>query len=128
MTSPGRGRRGSGRLDPVTIAATVVLAALVPLWVRHLAPNPEPHDFFVDWTAARDVVLGRSLYRPLADDVAGLGIPGRFLAEYSTHPPTAAAIALPVAAFTYPTAFAVWNVASLVLLGHALLTIGRELG
>src|SRR6187549_1264614 len=90
---------------PVFCAGMLLLAVLLPAWGRHLVPGPTPRDFFVDWMAARDLVAGRPLYRPLADELGAIAAPGRFLVEYTTHPPTAALVTLPFAGLNYATAF-----------------------
>jgi hypothetical protein len=115
------------RFRPLPLAAALVITALLPIWIRHLAPPPEPRDFFQDWLAARRLVTGQPLYDPLALEAPTIGIPGGFQVVHSPHPPTSALVALPLAALPYRAALLTWNLLNLGLLAGTLWLIAREL-
>jgi alpha-1,2-mannosyltransferase len=116
------------RRSVLALAGVAGIVLLAPLWVLHLVPRPEPRDFYVDWMAARDMVAGRPLYRPLAEEQALIGVAGTFNVGYTTHPPTAGLLALPLAGLDYRTALLVWNLVGLALFAATIRLVARELG
>ena len=123
---------GTGAARPrrsvLAVAGIAAIVLLAPVWAMHVIPRPEPVDFFQDWMAARDLVAGRPLYRPLSEEAASVGVAGTFKLGHTTHPPTAALAVLPLAWLDYRPAMVVWNLVGLAILAATVWLVVRELG
>ena len=113
-------------VPPSKLAALVCVPVLILfgwLMVQRLASCPKgaEADFAQEWTSARNYWTGRPIYLPLAES-----FPIHFGRETTTklrvnaHPPAAVLIALPLGQLPYRTAWLVWNLISLTLLGGAI--------
>lgn len=116
------------------IFTTLVVTLCGQSFVDRLKPSRyEVLDFYQEWSSARSLVTGRSIYATL-DETVGPYLnlvkePGaKWYWSVNVHPPTSVLLALPVQGIDYWNAFLVWNIASLLALGLSLWLIVRELG
>jgi hypothetical protein len=96
-----------------------------------LGGDPLP-DFFQDWTSARNVHEGLPVYTPHDVTVKrylGFGhAPAEIVTiDRNAHPPASVLVAMPFGVMSFPTALAVWNALSLLLLGASLLLLADGL-
>ncbi len=123
-----------------------VLLADLALWWRgaellrfvnpRILPTPAGlfvPDFFQEWASARNCLTGLPVYTSHAVTLPHYlhwrlpeGDP--WGVEINAHPPTAVLLALPLAGLSFPTAFLLWNLASLAALLASLALIARGLG
>ena len=119
------------RARGIVAAAFVLLATvqLVRLAALSLGTDVYDEDFRQEYCLARALAAGAPLYEPMPAMVARyVGPPGLALPTAPNHPPSAALLALPFAAFEYPTAARLWLVLQLLLLGWTIRCLARELG
>lgn len=106
---------------------TLLGAAYVLLLCWQLAAVAEsaarsPRDFFQDYVAARQLLVGRTLYPDLApfrtDLFGDVRSPGLVdLIEVNAHPPLSVLLALPFAALPYEAASWAWELTGLLAFG-----------
>ena len=113
------------------------VVALVACWfqagsfLRNLRPEPGLIlDFFQEWASARNYFEGEPIYTHQALSVRRYlhGEPytvGKPFIAYNAHPPTSVLGVLPLAHLSYPDAFLVWSLGSLLCLGVSVWLIGR---
>jgi len=109
-----------------TLLATACLPVVVFFgWLMfgRLATCPKgiQADFVQEWTSARNFWTGRPIYLPLRESFpAYFGPHARTELRFNAHPPVAVLVALPFGRCDYRSAWLIWNVASLALLGASL--------
>lgn len=120
-----------------TVKWTLITIVLVGLFgssfVGRLKPSQiEILDFYQEWSSARSLMTGRSIYAPLQETVGPyLGLvkaPGtEWHWSVNVHPPTSVLLGVPFQAIDYWNAFLAWNLTSLAALAVSLWLIVREL-
>jgi alpha-1,2-mannosyltransferase len=133
VRAPARKGVSRGALFAVGIGFCWLSAGSEPLW-RAVSRVLRPNDFTPDYVTAvawiREgkawqgwpAVLEGATANGYAQSLGARGV--RLLGPYYVHPPTALLIVMPLAAFAYPTAVALWLALSLTLL--ALLALLLE--
>lgn len=111
----------------------VVVSLFGSSFVNRLKPSQlEILDFYQEWSSARSLMTGRSVYAPLSETVGPyLGLvkePGtEWHWSVNVHPPTSVLLGVPYQTLDYWNAFLAWNLTSLVALAVSLWLIVREL-
>lgn len=118
----------------------VVVSLFGQSFVNRLKPSPDPKkpgefqimDFYQEWSSARSLMTGRSIYAPLSETIGPyLGMvkaPGtEWYWSINVHPPTSVLLGVPFQSINYVDAFLAWNLTSLFALGLSLWLIIREL-
>jgi len=116
-----------------TLITFVVVSLFARSFVDRLKPSKfEIMDFYQEWSSARSLMTGRSIYAPLSETIGPyLGMvkePGtEWYWSINVHPPTSVLLGVPFQAIDYWNAFLAWNLTSLVALALSLWMILREL-
>jgi hypothetical protein len=105
-----------------------------PSLLRSLAPRPkEIHDFYQEWSSARNWARDRPVYTPVSETI------GEYLRlrlkpgttpvwNVNVHPPTAVLLAIPLQGLDYRTAMTVWNALSLAAILVSIVVTARAGG
>ncbi|MDA1165813.1 MAG: glycosyltransferase family 87 protein [Planctomycetota bacterium] len=115
------------------LIALVVVGLFGQPFLSHLKPSKlEILDFYQEWSSARSLMTGRSIYAPLEETIGPyLGLvrePGTgWYWSINVHPPTSVLLAVPLQSIDYWNAFLAWNLTSLAALGLSLWLVFREL-
>lgn len=105
---------------------------MLPTAIDRLRPEPlQLHDFYQEWSSARNVLEGHPAYEPVPDSAHRyLGFPKDvtgWTGTVNVHPPPSLLLGLPLARLDYPDAFMVWNLISLGLMVLSFWLIARGL-
>ena len=114
----------------LVVAATLAYGCCAPAYLRPHAGRHGHHvyfpDFFQDWYSARCWWEGRSPYAPLRPGAqrylgVGQGPDDLEMIEVNAHPPSSVLLSLPFGLLSFPTAFAAWNLLSLLALAASII-------
>ena len=128
MSSESQSRRRT-----VALAAICLPLLLLFGWVmvHRLAACPKGirTDFVQEWTSARNYWTGRPIYWSLEESFREyFGPEARTELRVNAHPPAAVVAALPFGWTDYRSAWLIWNIVSLGLLGFSLWLLMRPVG
>lgn len=90
-------------------------------------------DFYQDWSAGRDFLLGESIYQPQRENFArhrahlGFEPTAVPILDVNAHPPTLVLLTLPLATVDYVTAFRIWSGLGLLFLFASVALLLRQL-
>ena len=91
-------------------------------------------DLYQDWAAARNHLLGDSIYAPLGKhhdkhkmDIGLALVEDQPTLQFNGHPPTATLLVLPLARLEFRTVFIVWSLGGLLVLILSIHMVLREL-
>lgn len=116
-----------------SLITLVVMSLFGQSFVDCLKPSRfEILDFYQEWSSARSLMTGRSIYAPLSETVGPyLGLfrkPGtEWHWSVNVHPPTSVLLGIPFQTTDYWNAFLAWNLTSLAALAISLSLVIREL-
>ena len=108
------------RRTALLLAFLISCAVQGPGLLRSLVPQTnEIHDFYQEWSSARNWARGRPVYTPVSETIGAYRNlrqkPGTTMTwNVNVHPPTAVLLAIPLQGLDYDAAMTVWNVLSLV--------------
>lgn len=110
------------------VALTFALYAGLVTWQRLTTLKVGTRsDFVEEWTSARSYWEGREVYAPMTESLPRyFGPEATSTLPINGHPPTAVALALPLAWLAYDRAWLVWNLISLGLAGAGLWWLARS--
>jgi alpha-1,2-mannosyltransferase len=84
------------------------------------------YDFAQEWTSVRNYQSGLPVYLDFAQSLERhIGGTANPTFSYNAHPPASILLALPFGLLEYPSAYLIWNIASLICLGLSLWMIVR---
>jgi hypothetical protein len=114
------------------LLASLIGVTMLPTTIDRLRPEPlQLHDFYQEWSSARNVLEGHPAYEPVPDSAHRyLGFPKNlegWTGTVNVHPPSSLLLGLPLARLDYPNAFLVWNLISLILMVLSFWLIARGL-
>lgn len=116
-----------------SLITLIVISLFGQSFIDCLKPSRfEILDFYQEWSSARSLMTGRSIYAPLSETVGPyLGLfrkPGtEWHWSVNVHPPTSVLLGIPFQATDYWNAFLAWNLTSLAALAISLGLVIREL-
>ena len=115
------------------LIALIVISLFGQTFVDRLKPSQfEVLDFYQEWSSARSLMTGRSIYAPLSETIGPyLGLAKEPGTEWhwsvNVHPPTSVLLGIPFQTTDYWNAFLAWNLTSLAALATSLGLIFHEL-
>ena len=115
------------------LIALIVISLFGQTFVDRLKPSQfEVLDFYQEWSSARSLMTGRSIYAPLSETIGPyLGLAKEPGTEWhwsvNVHPPTSVLLGIPFQTTDYWNAFLAWNLTSLAALAISLGLIFHEL-
>jgi hypothetical protein len=129
--SPGRNRlRWAWMGSMVLLAVALVYVVLIGVEVFRQAGDwqvqHQERDFTWYYLSARRLLRGADLYSGLREEARAIGMEDYFI-DVAVSPPTFPLAVCWLALFSYPVAWALWQVLSVVALGLSLWLIAREL-
>ena len=116
-----------------SLIALIVISLFGQTFVDRLKPSQfEVLDFYQEWSSARSLMTGRSIYAPLSETIGPyLGLAKEPGTEWhwsvNVHPPTSVLLGIPFQTTDYWNAFLAWNLTSLAALAISLGLIFHEL-
>jgi hypothetical protein len=105
-----------------------------PSLIHSLTPRPkEVHDFYQEWSSARNWARGRPIYTPISETIGDylrlrLKAGAQLTWNINVHPPSAVLLAIPFQGVDYATAKVVWTALSLASIVLACVVTSRAGG
>ena len=123
------------RTSAWTLALLATLCVYGGGYFTALSSHTRVGDFFQEWASARNYFEGLPIYTPQETTAwrylayRPSDAPGAIFCRVNGHPPPSVLLGLPLGRLPYPTAFLLWNIASLLMAAAAAgITLRLEFG